>query len=62
MVAAVEVEKVTKRFGTTPALDNVSLCVEAGKVLALPGPNGAGKTTLIRVLTTLLAPDWLEPT
>lgn len=60
MVAAVEVEKVTKRFGTTPALDNVSLCVEAGKVLALPGPNG--KTTLIRVLTTLLAPDWLEPT
>ena len=57
MVTAVEVDRVTKRFGSTLALDDVSLCVAAGKVLALLGPNGAGKTTLIRVLTTLLAPD-----
>ncbi len=57
MGAAVEVESVTKRFGTTLALDEVSLTVGAGNVLALLGPNGAGKTTLIRVLTTLLAPD-----
>ncbi len=56
-VTAVEVDGVTKRFGTTLALDNVSFTVEAGKVLALLGPNGAGKTTLIRVLTTLLEPD-----
>ena len=55
--AAVEVEGVTKRFGTTLALDDVSLTVDAGRVLALLGPNGAGKTTLIRVLTTLLVPD-----
>jgi ABC-2 type transport system ATP-binding protein len=55
--AAVEVKSVTKRFGSTLALDNVSLSVEPGRVLALLGPNGAGKTTLIRILTTLLRPD-----
>ena len=48
---------VSKRFGTTVALDDVSLDGRAGKVLALLGPNGAGKTTLVRVLTTLLQPD-----
>jgi len=57
ITAAVEVDGVSKQFGSTLALDNVSLSVEAGRVLALLGPNGAGKTTLIRILTTLLAPD-----
>jgi daunorubicin resistance ABC transporter ATP-binding subunit len=55
--AAIEVEHVSKRFGTTLALDDVSLDVESGRVLALLGPNGAGKTTLVRILTTLLQPD-----
>ena len=55
--AAVEVDGVTKHFGSTLALDDVSLSVEPGRVLALLGPNGAGKTTLIRILTTLLRPD-----
>jgi ABC-2 type transport system ATP-binding protein len=55
--AAVEVDGVTKRFASTLALDDVSLSVEPGRVLALLGPNGAGKTTLIRILTTLLRPD-----
>jgi ABC-2 type transport system ATP-binding protein len=54
---AVEVEGVTKRFGSTVALDDVSLSVEPGRVLAMLGPNGAGKTTLIRILTTLIVPD-----
>ena len=49
----IDVEMVTKRFGATLALDEVSFSVGQGEVLALLGPNGAGKTTLIRVLTTL---------
>ena len=53
----IEVEALTKRFGATLALDEVTLSVGAGQVLALLGPNGAGKTTLVRVLTTLLKPD-----
>ena len=57
MDSAIEVEHVSKRFGATLALDDVSLEVGSGKVLALLGPNGAGKTTLVRVLTTLLRPD-----
>jgi ABC-2 type transport system ATP-binding protein len=48
---------VTKRFGGTLALDEVSFSIRQGDVLALLGPNGAGKTTLIRVLTTLLVAD-----
>jgi len=57
MDAAIEVEHLSKRFGATLALDDVSLEVDSGRVLALLGPNGAGKTTLVRVLTTLLQPD-----
>jgi ABC-2 type transport system ATP-binding protein len=53
----IELEAVTKRFAATVALHEVSLSVEAGRILALLGPNGAGKTTLVRVLTTLLQPD-----
>jgi daunorubicin resistance ABC transporter ATP-binding subunit len=51
------VEGVTKRYGRRTALDDVSIEVPAGSVLALLGPNGAGKTTLVRVLTTLTRPD-----
>jgi ABC transporter DrrB family efflux protein len=55
--AAVHIEGVTKRFGTTRALAGVDLDVAEGTVFGLLGPNGAGKTTLVRVLATLLAPD-----
>ena len=51
------VEGITKRYGARTALDDVSIDVPAGSVLALLGPNGAGKTTLVRVLTTLIRPD-----
>jgi ABC-2 type transport system ATP-binding protein len=55
--AVIEVEAVSKRFGTTQALAGVDLTAEGARVLALLGPNGAGKTTLVRILTTLLRPD-----
>ena len=55
--AGVVVEEITKHYGERRALDDVSLRVPPGSVLALLGPNGAGKTTLVRVLTTLIRPD-----
>jgi ABC-2 type transport system ATP-binding protein len=55
--AAVSVRDVVKRFGTTVALDRVSLDVGRGELFGLIGPDGAGKTTLLRILVTLLVPD-----
>jgi ABC-2 type transport system ATP-binding protein len=57
MTHAVEVEDLVKTYGSTRALDGVTLQVPEGRVLGLLGPNGAGKTTTVRVLTTLLRPD-----
>jgi len=57
MADAVVVDDLVKTFGSTRALDGVSLTVPEGSVLGLLGPNGAGKTTAVRVLTTLLRPD-----
>jgi ribose transport system ATP-binding protein len=48
---------VSKRFGPTRALQEVSLAVERGDVMALVGENGAGKSTLMKVLSGALAPD-----
>ncbi len=53
----IEAVGLRKRFGTTQALDGVSLGAEAGSVLGVLGPNGAGKTTTVRALTTLMIPD-----
>ena len=50
-------EGLTRRFGTTIALDGFDLDVPAGTVHGLLGPNGAGKTTAVRILSTLLRPD-----
>ncbi len=54
---AILVEKISKRYGRTLALDDVSLRVEPGALFALLGPNGAGKTTLLHILSTILRPD-----
>ena len=54
--AAIEVDRLTRRFGDRLADDAVSFRVERGETYGLLGPNGAGKTTLIRMLTTLLPP------
>ncbi|MFM9969280.1 MAG: ABC transporter ATP-binding protein [Burkholderiales bacterium] len=57
MSAAIEIEQVSKRFGSLQALDRVSLRIEQGEFFALLGPNGAGKTTLISTLAGLVKAD-----
>jgi simple sugar transport system ATP-binding protein len=54
---AVAVDGVTKRYGVTTALDDVSVTIRTGEVHGLIGRNGAGKSTLIRSITGLEAPD-----
>jgi ABC-type multidrug transport system ATPase subunit len=56
-VTAIEVRALSKRFGDTTALDDVSFDVEPGELFGWVGPDGGGKTTLFRILTTLLLPD-----
>jgi phosphonate transport system ATP-binding protein len=51
------IETVTKRYGNTLALDDVSFIVDPGEFVALLGPSGAGKSTLFRCVTRLVAPD-----
>ena len=51
-----ELSAVTKRYGSTTALDGVTLELEAGRVTALLGPNGAGKTTAVKLLLGLTQP------
>lgn len=50
-------DRVTKTFGTTTALNNVSFTLDSGKIVGLLGPNGSGKTTLIKLLNGLLTPN-----
>ncbi len=53
----IEAHGLTKRYGSTVALDGLDLEVPAGAILGVLGPNGAGKTTAVRILTTLARPD-----
>lgn len=55
--AGLEVDRVSKRFGETRALDEVSITVRPGSVHALVGENGAGKSTLGRIIAGVISPD-----
>ena len=57
MNKVLEVKSVSKRFGGVQALDNVSIHLNEGEVLALAGDNGAGKSTLIKVVSGVYHPD-----
>ena len=57
MSVAVEVQGLSKRYGTRVALDGLTVSLQAGSFVALLGPNGAGKSTLFQLLTGLFVAD-----
>lgn len=54
----IEAQGLTKDFGSFRAVEDITLNVPPGSVLAVLGPNGAGKTTTVRMLTSILAPTF----
>lgn len=54
---AIQIDRVSKAFAGTQAVNDVSLTVKKGELFGLIGPDGAGKTTLFKILVTLLRPD-----
>ncbi|MDR0294480.1 MAG: ABC transporter ATP-binding protein [Oscillospiraceae bacterium] len=56
-MTVLKTRELTKRYGNTAAVDNVSLTVEKSDIFGLIGQNGAGKTTLMRLITSLARPD-----
>jgi ABC-2 type transport system ATP-binding protein len=52
----IEIKNLTKKFGQTTVLDDISLSVKKGEVLGFLGPNGAGKTTTMKIITSFWAP------
>ncbi|NOY56496.1 MAG: sugar ABC transporter ATP-binding protein [Actinobacteria bacterium] len=57
MTHLIEVDSISKYFGTVRALTDISACVNEGQVTCILGDNGAGKSTFIKILSGLLQPD-----
>jgi len=53
----IEIKNLTKKFGNTVILDNISLEVKKGEILGFLGPNGAGKTTTMKIITGFWSPS-----
>ena len=54
---SIEVNNISKSYGTQKALDAVSFSIQKGEIVGFLGPNGAGKSTLMKILTTYLSAD-----
>ena len=56
-MSVLQCNNLTKRYGKAPALEQVSITIEPGRIVGLLGPNGSGKTTLIKLANGLLTPS-----
>ncbi|GAK88652.1 ABC transporter [Nonlabens ulvanivorans] len=54
---SIEVQNISKNYGSQKALDKVSFSIKSGEIVGFLGPNGAGKSTMMRILTTYLNPN-----